>query len=1226
MSKGTRHRRAWTATSVIGAVIALLVTGAHYGDGDGDGGERVRSPRIAEAAQARLKAAVANGLLTEAAAQAAASEAGQPVEVTGLREERRTVVANGDGTFTAKEFLEPVRSFRNAEWKPIDTNLAKSPDGKWRPLATAVNLEVSGGGTGPFAAVERAGREFALTWPGGPLPVPAVSGDTATYADVMPGVDLVVRAEAEGFGHFIVIKTSDAAANPEVARIELGLRTDALAVQETPSGDLQAVDTQSRGVVFEAAEPVMWDTPAALPPRVRPEAAAPGGSLLSPDPAAAVAPVGMTVGTDSLTLTPDPRLLAAPAAFPIVIDPTVTSPSSAWTSVIKGMPTEQNWKFTTPAGMGKCPTDYSAASCQGIDTRRLMYTIPLTAYRTNMTILEATFSTRVAHIYSATPTAEPVRLFRVGGKDFGVTSASNWSNTSALWDTPLSTVDKAISPTSCSSPANLHFESAAAGALAQDVQAAVRAGWSRMTFGLRAADESRFAEWKRMCGNAYLSVTYNRPPATLTAAKLSSNPGGACNTTAAGVRVNRLPKLYAQPTDPDHSTREAEPVKVEYKIFWNDGGGIAQTYSYTTGMRSPGATFQHQVTAPRGKAIQENAVVGWAARVSDGVVWSAWSPTCRFVVDKNVPGAPLVNSPQFPSEKDGAGVGSTGDFTFSPNTEDGFDDAVVKYVYDFDTDDQPAATVQPVRAGDPVTVRWTPQLRVGHKLFVTAYDSANNPSTPVTYLFTAVEGQPAAGQWSLSDGAQAAVARDESGNHPARIGPAIRRDTAGNGTEADRVMDLNGTPDSYLETDAPVVGTDSGFSVSAWVKPDVLDRDMTVVSQNGTGEPGFRLGYRASGKTWEFALATADVQAMGETTLVATGTRTCPGVTAPQVVCAGEWRHIAGVYDPGATKPLRLYIDGELQAEAAQPSPWHAHGTFQMGRVRAKTGYHGHWDGQLADVRAYNRVTPADEVSKMVVGKLSRLGYWPLDTVGGTSFPALGGGQALVMGGGAEYYRETDLDVLVGNFLMITQNAAGQQIGGGRMLLKDSGYAATATAPLPGTGSFSVTARVRLSSDTATTRQAVLALPGDTTNRFVVRFTASEGGLPGHWELVVPREAGSETPAAVARAYADGSPHEGHGQFVTVTYDALTQRLSLYVDGAAAEPRPGASPPVSGHVDGVAMTWPATGGLQVGRARTGAGSWGDYLSGDVDDVRIYNGVLDRSTIERLRDNHAKPAL
>ncbi|MGW4204971.1 LamG-like jellyroll fold domain-containing protein [Streptomyces sp. NPDC004726] len=1223
MSKRIRYRRAWTAAGVVGVATVLLATSGQYGGGDGT--ERVRSAQTVEAAQARLKAAVSNGLPTEAEAQDAAAAANAPVEVTGLREERRTVVANGDGTFTAQEFLEPVRAFRNGLWKPIDENLAKSSDGRWRPRSTTVNLAVSGGGTGPFVKLEKAGRAFELSWPGGALPAPSVNGDTATYAEVMPGVDLVVRAEAEGFGHFIVIKTPTAAANPDIARIELGLRTDALTVQTSPEGDLRAVDAQSGGVVFEAGEPEMWDTPPTPQPPAGSRSAVSNGSPLSPHPAATVAPVGMTVGGNTLTLVPDPGLLSNPAAFPVVIDPTVTSPSSAWTSVIKGMPNEQDWKFTTPAGMGKCPTDYSAASCQGIDTRRLMYTVPLTAYRTNMTILQATFSARVAHIYSATPTAEPVRLFRVGGKDFGVSSTSNWSNTNALWDTSLATVDRAISPTSCSSPANLHFESAATGALAKDVQAAVTGGWARMTFGLRAADESRFAEWKRMCGNAYLSVTYNRPPATLTAAKLSSNPGGACNTTATGVRVSRLPKLYAQPTDPDHSSAEAEPVKVEYKISWTDGAGTAQTYSAATGMLSPGATFQHQVTAPKGKVIQENAVVSWTARVSDGVVWSGWGPTCRFLVDKNVPGAPLVDSPQFPREANGAGLGTTGSFTFAPNTEDGFDDAVAKYVYDFDTDNLPPATVTPVQTGGPVTVQWTPQHRGGHKLFVTSYDGANNASEQVTYFFTAVEGQPASGQWSLADGPQEPTARDQSGNHPAEIGPGVTRDTAGNGTPADRVMDLNGTADAYLATRSSVVDTDKGFSVSAWVKPDTLDRDMTAVSQNGSGEPGFSLGYRAADKTWVFTLPTGDVQAMDATTLVATGNRNCGGTTT-QPVCAGEWRHIAGVYDPGAVKPLKLYVDGELKAEVLQPYPWRAHGTFQMGRVRAKTGYHGHWDGQLADVRAYNRVTPADEVARMVAGKVERLGYWPLDTVTGTSFPALGGGQALVMGGGAAYYQETELDVLSGNTLMVIENAENQPIGGGRLVLSDSGYAATATAPIPGTGSFSVTARVRLSSNTATNRQAVLALPGDTTNRFVVRFTASQGGLPGHWELVVPRDPGSDTPAAVARSYVHGRPHEGSGQFITVTYDALTQRLSLYVDGAAADPDSGQPQPVSGHVDGVAMTWPATGGLQIGRARTGAGTWGDFLAGEVDDIRVYNGVLDESTIDKLQDNYVKPAL
>ncbi|MFH8614207.1 LamG-like jellyroll fold domain-containing protein [Streptomyces sp. NPDC017979] len=1241
MSRSMRRRGAWTAAGAIAVATTVLATSGQLGIDIGNGsddGEMVRTPQsgVAAATQARLKAAVAKGLPTEAEAREAAEAAKAPVEVTGMREERRTVVANPDGSFTAQEFLEPVRALGRDGWRPIDTKLAKSADGRWRPAATTVDLSVSNGGTGPFATVKRAGREFALSWPGRALPAPTVSGDTATYAEVHPGVDLVVRAEPEGFGHFVVVKTPEAAANPAVAKIELGMHTEALTVGTTASGDLQITDTQSKGVVFEAPEPVMWDTPAAPPQAAKGAKLAAGsgstgaaGAPLAPAPNATVAPVDMTVGKDALTLVPDKALLTKPAAFPVVIDPPLTSPASAWTSVIKGMPNEQNWKFSGNEGMGKCPTDYSAASCQGIDTRRLMYTVPLTAYRTDMTILEATFSARVAHIYAATPTAEPVRLYRVGGKNFGITSSSSWSNTDALWDTHLGTVDKAIQPTACSSSPNLHFESAASGALAKDVQAAVRGGWTKMTFGLRAANETRFAEWKRMCGNAHLSITYNRPPTVLTDKKLSSNPGGACNTSANGVRVSRLPVLYAQPSDPDHSSAYAEPVKVEFKVAWTDAAGVAQTYPATTGMASPGATFQHQVRALKGTTIPENAVVSYSARVSDGVVWSAWSPTCRFVIDQNVPGAPLVDSPEFPRENPGASVGVTGSFTISPNTEDNFDDAVTKYVYDFDSDNQPPATATPTAVGGPVTVKWSPQHRGGHKLFVTSYDGANNASEQTTYLFDAVTGAPPAAQWTLADGAQADKARDTSGNHPAHIGPKVTRDTAGNGTAADRVMDLDGSADSYLEADTSVVDTERGFSVSAWVKPDTLTRDMTVASQNGSGEPGFRLSYQAAKKTFVFALPTSDVEAMNDTTLATTLNRTCSDGTS-QPVCAGEWRHLAGVYDPGTPKPLKLYVDGQLRAEADRPLPWKAYGTFQMGRERAKTGYRSHWDGQLADVRAYNRATTADEVSKMVASKVARLGYWNLDTAGGTggtSFAEAGGGQPLVMGGGALHYAETPTDVLEGNVMMYTTDASGADVPGGRLTLKNNGYAATATPPLDGTGSFSVTARVRLSSKTATTKQAVLSLPGDTTNRFVVRFTASPDGItPGHWELVAPKDAGAESPAAIARAYPRGNPNEGIGQFITVTYDALTQRLSLYVDGEAALPTPGDPNPVSGHIDGVGMTWPATGGLQVGRARISASGWGDHLAGEVDDVRIYNGVLDQSTIDLLQDNWVKPQL
>ena len=50
---------------------------------------------------------------TEQQAMAAAKESGKKTEVVGLRTERREIFAEPDGTFTAREYTEPVRTVRD---------------------------------------------------------------------------------------------------------------------------------------------------------------------------------------------------------------------------------------------------------------------------------------------------------------------------------------------------------------------------------------------------------------------------------------------------------------------------------------------------------------------------------------------------------------------------------------------------------------------------------------------------------------------------------------------------------------------------------------------------------------------------------------------------------------------------------------------------------------------------------------------------------------------------------------------------------------------------------------------------------------------------------------------------------------------------------------------------------------------------------------------------------
>ena len=124
-----------------------------------------------------------------------------------------------------------------------------------RPAVSVADVAFSDGGSGPLVTLTRGGRTVTLSWPG-TLPVPTVSGDSATYAEVLPGVDLVVRATGTGFSHALVVKSAAAAAQPEVA--EVRFRLGGTARVSSGGGVLSALGP---GSVLASTEPaVMWDS------------------------------------------------------------------------------------------------------------------------------------------------------------------------------------------------------------------------------------------------------------------------------------------------------------------------------------------------------------------------------------------------------------------------------------------------------------------------------------------------------------------------------------------------------------------------------------------------------------------------------------------------------------------------------------------------------------------------------------------------------------------------------------------------------------------------------------------------------------------------------------------------------------------------------------------------------------------------------------------------------
>ena len=167
----------------------------------------------ASAAELPCPPVVAN--LAVAAAAAAACD--RPVEVGSARTENRRVFANPDGTSTVEQYAYPQRVRRaDGRWADLDATLVVNPDGSLSPRASTVDLGLSGGGTGALLTGRRAGAEVTLSWPGA-LPMPTVDGATATYAEVLPGVDLVVTAHETGFSEVLVVKNRLAAKNPHCA-------------------------------------------------------------------------------------------------------------------------------------------------------------------------------------------------------------------------------------------------------------------------------------------------------------------------------------------------------------------------------------------------------------------------------------------------------------------------------------------------------------------------------------------------------------------------------------------------------------------------------------------------------------------------------------------------------------------------------------------------------------------------------------------------------------------------------------------------------------------------------------------------------------------------------------------------------------------------------------------------------------------------------------------------
>ncbi|GLW35252.1 DNRLRE domain-containing protein [Actinoplanes regularis] len=277
----------------------------------------------------------------EQSALAAAQSCGGKVRVAAATTETSLTWANSDGSLSTQTDAGPSRFKQDGTWVDIDADLERQADGTVAAEAHPADLELFGGdttatktqpGDRPLISVDtpatmagNAEQTISLDWKGS-LPKPVLDGDTATYTDAKPGMDVVVETTAAGFRQHTILKSKQTGP----VSITLPIKLDGLTAKRTADNALEFLDAKG-AVVGTMPAPSMWDS------RLDPVSQLP----------AHVVPVAYTLATKGygvdITLTPAADFLDDPAVqYPVTIDPDVNFKSMFDTYIQKGVTTDMS--------------------------------------------------------------------------------------------------------------------------------------------------------------------------------------------------------------------------------------------------------------------------------------------------------------------------------------------------------------------------------------------------------------------------------------------------------------------------------------------------------------------------------------------------------------------------------------------------------------------------------------------------------------------------------------------------------------------------------------------------------------------------------------------------------------------------------------------------------------------------------------------------------------------
>lgn len=514
-----------------------------------------------------------------------------------------------NGTIQLEHNYRPVRVQEDGNWQPVDTSLEFRQDGTVAPKAAAADFVFSPGGTAVMATVgveagaetpaqEDAALDVDIYSPVGELPRPELSGDTATYKDVLPEVDLRLTADVDGFSQVLVVKTPNAAKNPALRKLSFRIEGDSSRVNTDQHGNTR-VTGQDGTTLLESSAPLMWDAAFADERHEKTEASHPTNF-------GAEAKMPTSVSGDVLSVQPAQDVLSNRATtFPVYIDPGYTMPRRSWAYTNSATPNSTYWNGSGRALIGTPnagATKYRSYFVMNADNEE-WYGKPL---------LSATLSVSVA--YSASCTTTEFGVYSLARQ---ITNPLSWNNQPGLGQ-KLDSIKTNMGGNGCPSAGTANFNILPLARTAQTNQ------HTNVDVVIAATSETDTRYYKEIGNNPKLDIIYD-DPARLTYIAIDST--NACGSGSTRTQVfTSTPRLKATFTDAEASNLDL-------------------TFEYQT---PAGALLGSEVVAgvPRGQQasvlVTDNTLTSgqtyqWRVGGYDGRTTS-WTIWCEFVVHSIIAG------------------------------------------------------------------------------------------------------------------------------------------------------------------------------------------------------------------------------------------------------------------------------------------------------------------------------------------------------------------------------------------------------------------------------------------------------------------------------------------------------------------------------------------------------------------------------------------------------------